>query len=269
MIANKRTSYLIIATICAAFLAVFYALVYRLEPFTELWNTFWIDGSVVIAAGLAAFSASLLRTMFERDDPPRSVWTHFALALWIWALAEAVWMFLDLFVGDYEFSVADGLWMLGYIFLAIAISAQYRILYRWGFKKRLVFLLGGLGLVALLAVGISFVFSEVLDLGTVVWYFYPIADFFFALTILWLVVTFHGSTLAVPWLGLFALIISDALYLWALQTEIYWIPGGLPRLLVDMAYVFAYLLFALGCYAQYLLYRLSKDTNRANDITNE
>lgn len=253
---------LLFAAIAAAGMLLLYVIVYQMEPFGEYWDTFFVDGLIALAAALAAIAATFLRSMFERGEAPRSVWTHFAIALWIWTLAEGIWMVLDLYFGDFIFSIADVLWLLGYIFFAIAVGVQYRILYRWSTKKELIFVIGGLALICVISALSSLFISRRLDVITFTLHFYPIADFVLVLVVLWLVRTFHGGALASPWVGLFILIISDALYLWAMTTDFYWIPGGMPRLIVDTTYVFAYLVFALGCYSQYLLYRTNRDSHQ-------
>jgi hypothetical protein len=259
MVEKKRIKYLFFSSLGAGLLLLSYILVSKWQPFSEFWNIFFIDGLITLVAALAAISASRLNSMFERGDQPRRIWTHFASALWIWMLAEAAWMLLELFVGEFEFSVADSFWLLGYVFFAIAISAQYRILYRWSRQKQLLFLFGGLGITTILSLAGGLITAGKFDFIVIVWYFYPIADIALAFAVLALLIAFRGSSLAAPWIGLFVLIISDILYLWAVTTEFYWITGGMPRLLVDSTYVFAYLVFALGCYSQYLLYRFSQD----------
>lgn len=259
MMRQNQNAPLLFAAIAAAGILLLYVIVYQLQPFGEYWNTFFVDGLITLAAALAAIAASFLRSMFERGEAPRSVWAHFAIALWVWTLAEGIWMILDLYFGDFIFSIADVFWLLGYVFFAIAITVQYRILYRWSQRKGLAFLVGGLALTCVLSVLSSLLTSRKLDIISFTLHFYPIADFILLLFVLWLVRTFHGGALASPWVGLFILIISDALYLWAMTTDFYWIPGGMPRLIVDTTYVFAYLVFALGCYSQYLVYRMNQE----------
>lgn len=70
-------------------------------------------------------------------------------------------------------------------------------------------------------------------------------------------VTFHGGTLARPWLSLF--VVSDNLYFWATASGAYdWMKtgSGILTLLVDIAYLAAYLVMGWGVLQQYLLLSL-------------
>ncbi len=255
MYQQKQNEQLLFAVIVAGSILLAYVIIYQLQTLTEFWHTVLIDGLIALAATGAAVSASLLYSMFDPQDNPRPIWMHFALALWAWAIAETIWMVIDLFFGDFIFSIADALWLLGYVFFAISISIQYRVLYRWNRQKEVVFIIGGLALTALLATLCGLVIEKSIDIVIFTLYFYPIADALLGVAVLWLAITFRGSTLAAPWVGLLVLIVADALYLWAMTTDFYWIAGGTPRLVVDTTYVFAYLIFALGCYSPYLLYK--------------
>ena len=255
MYPQKQNAQLLFAVVVAGSILLAYVLIYHLQTLSEFWHTFLVDGVIALVAIAAAVSATLLYSMFGPKDKPRPIWMHFALALWNWAIAEVIWMVLDLFWGDFVFSIADALWLMGYVFFTISVSIQYQVLYRWNRQREVIFILGGLGLISLLAILGGLVIEKSMDIVIFTLYFYPIADVLLGFAVLWLAITFRGGTLAAPWLGLLVLIVSDALYLWAMTTDFYWISGGTSRMIVDTTYVFAYLIFALGCYSPYLLYK--------------
>jgi hypothetical protein len=235
---------------------IVYCMVYFIEPFSAFVNLLFLNGLTVLAALACALLILRVVLFYEPGEPPRRVWVPFAIALWMWAVAELVWAVYNMLWGEVpNFSFADILWVGSYIFFTVALSRQFRLLQfnrsqrpAWVAVIVWVFALG-------LSSSITFWTGDSLD--TAVQYFYPIADFFVGIAALFLVFFFRRGLLARPWLSLFAFVVSDSLYVWATTSGAYeWITRtGWVTLLVDVIYLLAYVFVTWGVFSQYLTLR--------------
>ncbi len=251
------------------FLAIYYA-IYRWEPFPEIWNNILADLFVVIASSWAATVATKIWAHYEPIDIPRRIWLYFAIGLWLWAVAELIWGYLNVTQGEVPIGIPDVLWVSAYIFFAYALFLQYRLLAQPDKRELLsrvsiaiLFLLGLYILVYRLLAGNADAESR---LDVAVNTFYPVADFCLALVAIWLVRHFSGGAFSRPWLGLLAFTFTDFLYAWIEISGIYsWSVdhNNLWSTVFDVAYVGAYLVLGLGILSQwvFLKYGLRSSTS--------
>jgi hypothetical protein len=266
----KETSVRIrgMAKIAALVFIAVYAVIYMWAPFSDVWNTILANLLLVIASSLTAVVATMIWTHYEPSDTPRHIWSYFAIGLWLWAVAELIWGYLNITRGEVPEGLADVFWVAAYLFFALALLLQYRILAQPSKQK----LLGRVSFAILFLIVLYFLLYLLTTGGDVqsgwgaaVNSFYPVADLFLALIALWLVRNFQGGAFSRPWLGLLAFSFTDLLYAWIEISGIYsWSvnQANLWSALFDIAYVGAYLVLGLGILSQwaFLKYGLRSPT---------
>lgn len=242
--------------IYSVLLAGAYSWIYQFEPFSDYTNLLFLNGITVLAALVCASIVTLALGFFEPGEPPRRTWAFFAIALWMWTVAELAWAVYNMLWGEVPtFTVADILWVGAYVFFTVALSSQFRLIL-FDRSRRPIWI--GLGIwlvVILLSIGLTFWNGGAwVDVFV---YFYPIADFAVGVAALFLVVTFRRGALARPWLSLFGFVVSDSLYIWATTTGIYdWVTrNGAVSFLVDIIYLLAYLFLSWGVFNLYATLR--------------
>jgi hypothetical protein len=192
---------------------------------------------------------------YHKTDKPYVVWLHFATAMWAWVLAESVWAFIYFTSGEVPpLGLADVLWFIGYAMLTVALRNQYQLVYQTKISWwKMVAVWAGIILltpVVLVLVRNPFTLENFVD------YLYPVIDFALCVASIRLFMTFGGGKLSRPWLGLFVLGISDAVYAWLNATGQYEVSsnaGTWLSIFADTTYVAAYLILAVGFLTQYLL----------------
>jgi hypothetical protein len=267
---TARNLYILSAAVSVV-ICIAYALFYLYPPLADRWGDLGSNLLTVLAAVLCAASASNVLVRHGRSEAPFAIWLNFSIGLWLWALAEVVWAGLNLTLGEVPVpSLADGLWLLGYVFFGIGLLRQYRIVF--GARRSLNGIFAGLFLLTLVLTLLIVVlvtpappltvlrgiFSGQAPLGAYIDLYYPLGDLAIGLLALGLVWLFRGGALARPWLALFIFTISDGLYAWLVQTGAYaWSAqqANLASLLVDLIYVAAYLVLGLGLLSHFLLLR--------------
>ncbi len=247
---------------CAVLLA--FMVVYQSESLPSPWQDVIINGSYALAAGWAAFIITRIWQMFAPTEQPRPVWGAFALGLWSWTIGEIVWGIYAIIYGDAfpPLSGADFFYIVGVIWLALALAYQYRQIYHptrrqfWGMLSSVL-----VGTLILSTLGASFLQSEAFLtdawLSSFINTFYPLSDLMLVLGALLLARTFSGGLWARPWLALFIFAAADGLYAWLVSSELYSFIGGgdYINLMTDVLYLSAYLVLALLCQAHlYLLH---------------
>ena len=216
------------------------------------------DPVLVIVALGAAVEALLLWRASERGEQLRQVWGWLTVGLFLWAIAEAVWVFFELFLQQDPFpSVADAVWAAGYVVLFVALVLRLRSL-RTALPYPLALILIG---AAGLAVAVVFVIAPILSsdeyslLEKALTTFYGVGDLVVGLMALACVFVLIGGQLSWPWAiitaGLLIMTVCDLLYYYADWSGTY---GG-PTLtvvtaLADIPYLAAYLALTLGLYSQ-------------------
>jgi len=258
--------YRLFAFIVFFLITVFFAWTFALAPFSETANLLILNGGTTLSALIAAFILTLIPFYYHQDEPPRVIWTAFAVCMWLWTIAEAIWGYLYTRDGEVPvFSSADVFWLAGYIALTISLSRQFKLVFFSQTNKvawaALGVWQGGLAVIAVILVAIH---SET-PLADFFSYFYLLADTVVGLLALYLVYAFRGRALAIPWLTISSFVLSDFIYIQMTETGVYdYVMHGISiALLADTLYVVAYLVVAWGCLEQYLLLRSSADHSQA------
>lgn len=247
--ANEASTRMLGGAILAAlvFLTA-YAFIYWVEPFTDVWNTTLTNSFLIIAASFTAVLATLTWKRYDPSDAPRKIWVYFAVGLWLWAIAELSWGYLNVTQGEVPEGIADLFWISAYYLFGHALFTQYRILAHPNRAKLLrlflavvVLLIALYGIVyAVLTLGIGAPFA----FGTAVNAFYPAADLMLALVAFWLARNFMGGAFSRPWFGLLAFSFADLLYAWIELSGLYsWSvnESNMLSTMTDIVYLAAYL----------------------------
>jgi len=158
-------------------------------------------------------------------------------------------------------SPPNACWVGGYIFFAVALVLQWRLVFRPTRRQEQWGIAGGVAATLVLTLIGAWVLMQYAGsewgLTVILDAFYPAGDLVLALVALALARAFGGGLWAKPWVGLLAFVFADAAYTWTYDLGIYTPtpgdPGFFMTVLVDTLYLDAYLIVALACYAQLLL----------------
>lgn len=236
-----------------------YVWFYQFQPFSDFVNQLATNIITILCALACAIIATLIPKFYEHGEPPRLIWVNFALALWMWTIGEVIWAIYNMTVGEPPVvTLADGVWVIGYVFFTIAITAQYRLV-MFDKSSRAIWIAVGVWVCAILLTLVVLILTMgQLVLEEFLTYFYPISDLAIGLSSVILVIAFHRGMLARPWFGLFVFALSDGLYAWATLSGLYAYEastGNWVSLIVDLTYILAYLAVAWGVFGQYLTLR--------------
>ena len=258
--------YRVSAFIIFFLITAFFAWTFALAPFSETINLLILNGGTTLSALIAAFILTLIPFYYHQGEPPRVIWTAFAISLWLWTIAEAIWGYLYTRDGEVPvFSSADIFWLVGYIALTVSLGRQFKLVFFSQTNKvawaALGIWLGGLALIAVILLAIH---SET-PLADFFSYFYLLADTVVGILAIYLVYAFRGRALATPWLTISSFVLSDFIYIRLTESGVYdYVMSGISiALLADTLYVVAYLLVAWGALEQYLLLRSNADHSQA------
>jgi hypothetical protein len=241
-------------------LVILYALLYQFAPFSQFVNDLSTNLLNIGVAIICVLLATLVRGRYSEDEAPRGIWTNLAISLWLWALAELIWAYYNMIIGEVGFTIADAFWAVGYVFLFIALFIQYCILFRPTPRRLVLAITLTITSLVLVMLASGWILARyinmTLDIETLVFIFYPAADLIIASSALYLARRFRMGALGFPWLGLFVFAFADLLYAWLDFTGMYtWSvnEGNLFSGIADVTYFAAYLAIGLGYYAQWLL----------------
>lgn len=245
---------------------VSFAWTFAFAPFSETINSLILNGGTTLTALIAAVIFTLIPFYFNPGEPPRVIWSFFAVCMWLWTMAEAIWGYLYIRDGEVPvFTVADVFWMLGYLALTISLARQFRLI-TFSKTNTVVWVSIGvwLGVIAIIEV-ILYVTQSETRVADFFSYFYLLADAVVGLFAVYIAYAFRGRALAIPWLTISSFVLSDFIYIRLTESGMYEyeMSGISIALLADTLYVIAYLLVAWGGLEQYLLLRGSADHSQA------
>lgn len=249
-----RKRYLAIGGVIAFILVATYLFIYQFEPFGEFGDTLSLNLVTIASSLVCAIITTWLLSFYETGEPPRLVWLTFAVAAWMWVVAEVTWTVYNMTIGDVPlFSAADIFWTGGYVFFTASLVSQFKlILFDRGNR------LDWLGVVAwVIVLGLTYLGILLLNdmsMGAYLNLFYPIADFCIGVAALSLIISFRRGRMARPWLSLLGFVVADTLYFWATSSGVYeWVTrSDTITLVVDTTYVLAYLFLGWGVFNQFL-----------------
>ena len=243
-------------------LIALYIYFYQFNPFPDGVADIVTSGMVVFAAALAGLTSTLVALRYGRGSPSGLIWLNFTLAVWGWAIGEAIWTYEYISGGAEaaQLSLADVFWVASYFFFIFSLYRQYILIYRTNRRTSTAYLT-----LAVLAVLMFTYFYGIWLLGaspnadrltTFVNAFYAVGDLALAIGALVIAFAFRDGALGRPWLGLLVFAFSDLLYAWLESSGLYaWSveQGNLLTTITDTTYFAAYLVIAFGCYLQLIL----------------
>lgn len=250
--------YRLIALLAFFFIILLYVWTYAFAPFTEFANSVFVNGATVLSALIVSLILTRITFYFQIKEPPYVIWAAFAICMWLWTIAEAIWGYLYTTAGEVPvFTVADVLWVLGYIALTFSIIRQYRLVF---FSQKYAVRWAAIGVwmgIILSIETILLVTKSEAPLEDFFRYFYLFADTAVGLSGFYLVYAFRGRTLAAPWLTISSFAVTDFLYIQLTTSGVYdYVMSGVSiGLLADTLYLVAYFIVAWGALEQYILLR--------------
>lgn len=263
MSASKQRINSVVAILAGSLIILLYALVYLLEPFSDLGNQLVLGSLTVVASALVSIYATLIFRLFLPSDAPRAVWMNFAIGFWLWTAAEVLWLLRGLSIGAVagtasRVTLAHLFWFVAYIFFSIALYRQHRIIAtpRRAHGVWVVFAIWGVVIAASLLT--MWAMDGVFDFLTLIQYFFGFADLAVGIVGLSMLISFRGGALAWPWWGFLGLAVSNIVYE-ALDASMM-ASASTTTLLVlelfsELIYLGAYLVLVFGFYKYYLLLR--------------
>ncbi len=262
MAENTSSSKLTTGIIIAILVTAFYAYIYNFQPFPSPWNDVIGNWLFFLAPCVGAIYTTLLWRNFGKDEPPRRIWSYFALALWSWAIAEGIWAVYALFTDEVPvITIADLFWVLGTVLFAVSFYVQFVLLYPARVQRvQRIFLLVTIGILFISLATTTLMqrnpAAETSWGETFLAVFYPIADLGLAGAALLLWRLFGRGMWGRAWIGMVVITLSDAFYTGLTYTGQYQSSlesGNFLSMAADVLYLVAYLLLALACFSQWLL----------------
>jgi hypothetical protein len=258
---THRRSILVLAIVFMVAILAGYYYVYQYSPFSDKWNSFLIEMADPFTALLGAVAMTGVLLCYRQEDKPYPVWLFFTIGMWAWVLAESTWSYIDFTTGaSPALGLPDVVWFIGYFSMSLALRNQFQLVYQTKIEWwKLLAIWAGL---LLAVVVVLFIVQSPITTQSFVDYFYPVVDFALCIASIRLFMAFGGGHLARPWIGLFVLGISDAVWAWMNASGQYQVSADAGTWLstfTDTTYVAAYLILAFGFLMQYLLLRYGPD----------
>ena len=246
-----------LAIILAVLFLALYVFIYIKQPFPGNQNDLWLNVLTPFSAAMSAVAVTMVWLKFDSADAPRKIWNRFAIAIWLWAVAEILWSYYTVKLGEAGLGPQDLFWIAAYYFMAEALVRQYHLLAQPAMRYLIYRIIMMVLVTILLTVFTAAFLGRTADITLEDWVnsFYPAADLAIAVAAVWLVRHFSGGALARPWLSLLVFTFSDSLFAWLDASDKYaWSLAQTNFLsaLSDTIYVAAYVVLALGAFSQWL-----------------
>jgi hypothetical protein len=233
------------------------------------------DIADILGAWACVVLCVVLWRAFDKGEVLKRVWGFLGVGLAMWAVAEVIYGVYELILhlDTPSPSLADVLWVPGYIPLFIALWLRFRSLRVKLSRTQLA----GLLISFAVLVGISLIFvilpyaqsqtpDPTVDAFTttanlVLGVLYPLGDLLLALGVGLVIVILMGGQLSRSWiliaLGALSIALGDSLYYSGAANGLYTadIPVNLFTAISDVSYFAGYVTIALGLYTQALLER--------------
>ncbi len=242
------------------------------------------EGMTALINDAASFTcASAASVLFTRawlstsgKDISRRIWGLLAIGLILWTIAEGIWGFYEVILGEetpYP-SIADFFWILGYLPLYLALFIRYRVFQttfnrwqRWFISVIVILFSVFIFFYVIKPILMDFDQQRILESGLNI--AYPLVDLILLILTFIIVFSLEEGRFAIAWrvltVGLICLSVSDLMFSYATWNEVYYPEGQLNFIsaAIDVLYDGAYLLLGLSIYTYGLISELQQ-TSRIN-----
>lgn len=247
---------LIIISLLTIILVVCNVLVLGGDGFYNLLNT-------LVSPLIALIACYLFYKAWEtkRDAASQSLWAAMAWGFGLWGLADSIWAFYALVLQQetpYP-SIADLVWIIGYIPLFYALITRLRTL-KVTPTRRQQYLIYGLNSI-LIVIILTFIVMPIFQnftadraLEGIISLIYPLGDLGLVILTSLILILLREGRYSVIWrlifTGIFIMTVSDLLFVYSTWREIYFPDSHVNAItiLVDTTYNLAYIFIALGIY---------------------
>jgi hypothetical protein len=245
-------------------LIVLYAALYAWQPGGVRLLKILSDTLLAIFGLLAAVLALKASQMFEPGVASRRVWLLFGVGMAILTATQLLWTFYHIFLDRAEpyFSLADLLWVIGYIPILGSLVLQYRAL-GVGTSLRLKLTVFAAYSIALIIAFVILLWPTLSQPGQattieiLVTVYYLIGDLGMAFIATLSLLVLWNSLVGRPWLyiviSMLLVAVADLLFSYGLLNDLYAIGSNLFSGVVDVVYLSAYVVAAAGAYRQVTL----------------
>ena len=215
----------------------------------------------VVIAGCATGFCWYYWSILNKADPIEKVWRILGIGLGLWTVAETIWSFQILRGGEISYpSLADGLWVAGYVFYFLPFILLYRLL-QINPSARTIAGVFGFAILYIIVVTVYVITPIIQDPGSswlekTLGAIYPIGDLVVAVGASLVALALMGGAFSWVWtfiaVGFLSQSFSDTLFTYADWNGLYMPDGSLNFLsiMVDMTYILGYALVAIGIYIQ-------------------
>jgi hypothetical protein len=237
----------------AVVLIAAYIYFYQYAPLGAPFDNLILNTITSLAALGTATIATLVFRRYTSEDYPRKIWLYLMIGCWFWFAAEVIWQaYAYVFEEVPAPSFADLGWVLGFVAFTIAFYYQYAAIKPAHVETVRIYAIGT-WIVILLIPLLLLTFWGAFTIESYIDFYYPFADLAVGVAGLALIFIFRGGALMRPWIGLMVFGASDLLYAWAEKTQMYaWSVenGNLLSLGIDLSYLVAYIILAIGFLGQ-------------------
>jgi len=248
--------------------------IFLASNFLILGGDAFFNLSNTLISPAAALSASFLFYQVWRNKKftnARALWSGMALGFGLWGLADVIWAFYSVVLGvtvPYP-SIADLLWVIGYIPLYFALITRLRTLKTVPTRRQqLLIILLNIPWIVLTAVYILPPIVQDFDLSRlvegVVNILYPLADVGLVIIACMILILLKEGRFAIIWRlifsGIFIMTVSDLLFSYSTWQGLYYPDDRVNALtiFIDTTYTLAYICAGFGIYVYQLIWNLDE-----------
>jgi hypothetical protein len=230
--------------------------------------------SSTLLSPIAALAASFLffrAKAIVKNPNFQRLWLWMGVGFGLWGLADVIWAIYALWFSDQlpSVSVADLLWIVGYIPLYMALLIRLRTIEHrpTTTQKWIIAIICTAWTLYTALIGIRPILSD-LDperlVEGVVLLAYPIGDLGLVVLVSIILFMLQGGRYAVSWrlvfIGIFVMAFSDIVYNYAVWRDLYYPEGKVNFVtnLTDTSYILAYLLSGIGAYVYSYLWKIKE-----------
>ncbi len=229
--------------------------------------------STTLLSPIAALAASVLFfwARFVVKDPKfQRLWLWMGIGFGLWGIAEVIWAVYDLAAGEMpSITIADLLWVIGYIPLYMAFAIRQRTAHRT-LTEAQKWIIGIISLVLLVFTAIVAILPILQNyepgrwLESLVYLAYPVGDLGLVVMSCASLLLLKGGRYSLGWrlvfTGIFVMSVSDILYNYATWNDLYYPEEQVNFLssFIDTTYILSYMLAGFGAYVYSVLWEIKE-----------